>query len=79
MLLGFLGTYALIDFIKSRNAKDTGDAHGGSSGMTELSLKVQNINIPPAIRFDEDYVPGGRKISGVIVAMGGVVVGLWQP
>ena len=76
VLLGFLGTYALIDFIKSRNAKDTGDAHGGSSGMTELSLKVQNINIPPAIRFDEDYVPGGRKISGVIVAMGGVVVGL---
>ncbi|HBR21840.1 MAG TPA: hypothetical protein DD713_04635, partial [Nitrospiraceae bacterium] len=53
------------------------DAHGGSStGMTGLSLKVQNVNIPPAIRFDEDYVPGGRKISGVIVALGGVVVGL---
>ncbi len=76
ILLGFLGIYALIDFLKSRNAKDTGDAHGGSAGMTDLALKVQNVNIPPAIRFDEDYVPGGRKISGVIVAMGGVVVGL---
>jgi len=76
ILLGFLGVYALIDFLKSRNAKDTGDAHGGSAGMTDLALKVQNVNIPPAIRFDEDYVPGGRKISGVIVAMGGVVVGL---
>jgi uncharacterized membrane protein YfcA len=76
VLLGFLGVYALIDFLKSRNAKDSGDAHGGSSGMTDLALKVQNVNIPPAIRFDEDYVPGGRKISGVIVAMGGVVVGL---
>jgi uncharacterized membrane protein YfcA len=76
VLLGFLGVYALIDFLKSRNAKDSGDAHGGSAGMTDLALKVQNVNVPPAIRFDEDYVPGGRKISGVIVAMGGVVVGL---
>ena len=76
ILLGFLGFYALADFLKSRKGKDTGDAHGGSSGMTELSKKVQNINIPPAICFDEDYCKGGRKISGVIVALGGVVVGV---
>ncbi|MBI5409083.1 MAG: sulfite exporter TauE/SafE family protein [Nitrospirae bacterium] len=76
VLLGFLGFYALADFLKSRKSHDTGDAHGGSAGMTNLSVKVQNVNIPPAIRFDEDYVPGGRKISGVIVAMGGVIVGL---
>ena len=78
VLLGFLGFYALIDFMKSRRSKDTGgDAHGGSSsaGLTDLAVKVQGINIPPAIRFDEDYVPGGRKISGVIVALGGVAVG----
>jgi len=79
VLLGFLGFYALIDFIKSRKGTaDSGShgAHGGPSGMTPLAVKVQNVNIPPAIRFDEDYVPGGRKISGVIVAMGGVIVGL---
>ncbi|RJQ16708.1 MAG: sulfite exporter TauE/SafE family protein [Nitrospiraceae bacterium] len=76
VLLGFLGFYALADFLKSRKSHDTGDAHGGGSGMTNLALKVQNVNIPPAIRFDEDFVPGGRKISGVIVALGGVVVGL---
>ena len=77
VLLGFLGFYALADFLKSRKSGDAGDAHGGSSsGINELSRKVQDVNIPPAIRFDEDYVPGGRKISGVIVAMGGVVVGL---
>lgn len=75
VLLGFLGTYALIDFIKASRSKDTGDAHGGSSGLTSLAKKVQAINIPPAIRFDEDFEEGGRKISGVIVAMGGVVVG----
>jgi len=77
VLLGFLGFYALADFLKSRKSKDTGDAHGGSSaGLNELSKKVQSINIPPAICFDEDYCKGGRKISGVIVAAGGVIVGL---
>src|SRR5512143_1873872 len=76
VLLGFLGFYALADFLKSRKGKDTGDAHGGSSGMTELSKKVQAINIPPAICFDEDYCQGGKKISGIIVALGGVVVGV---
>ncbi len=79
LLLGFLGFYALAYFIKSsKNTASSGshDAHGGPSGMTPLAIKVQNVKIPPAIRFDEDYVPGGRKISGVIVAMGGVVVGL---
>ena len=76
VLLGFLGIYALIDFLKSRKAKDTGDAHGGSSGMTGLAKTVQNMKIVPMISFDEDFVPGGKKISGVIVALGGVVVGI---
>ncbi len=76
ILLGFLGFYALADFLKSRKGKDTGDAHGGSSGMNELSKKVQAINIPPAICFDEDYCQGGRKISGVVVALGGLIVGI---
>ena len=76
VLLGFLGFYALADFLKSRNKKDTGDAHGGSAGMNELSQKVQKMKIAPMITFDEDFVPGGKKISGVIVALGGVIVGL---
>lgn len=76
ILLGFLGFYALIDFLKSRKGAADIGAHSGPSGLTPLALNVQKLNIPPAIRFDEDYVQGGRKISGVIVAMGGVVVGL---
>ncbi len=76
VLLGFLGIYALADFLKSRKSKDSGDAHGGSSGMTDLALKVQAIKMPPQIAFDEDFVPGGRKISGVIVALGGMIVGI---
>lgn len=76
ILLGFLGIYALADFLKSRKARDAGDAHGGTSGMNGLSQKVQAIKMPPQICFDEDFVPGGRKISGVIVALGGVIVGI---
>lgn len=79
VLLGFLGTYAMLDFIKSsRGPAATGggghDAHGGPSGVTGTAIKLQNLNIPPMITFDEDL--GGRKISGVIVALGGVLVGM---
>ena len=79
VLLGFLGIYALMDFISSSRAQAASgggghDAHGGPSGMTGTAIKVQNLNIPPMITFDEDL--GGRKISGVVVASGGVIVGM---
>ncbi|NSW87636.1 MAG: sulfite exporter TauE/SafE family protein [Syntrophobacteraceae bacterium] len=80
ILLGFLGFYALTDFIKSTRggaAAAGGDAHGsGPSDTPSLAVKLQGMNIPPMIRFDEDFVPGGKKISGVVVAMGGIVVGI---
>lgn len=77
VLLGFLGFYALFDFLKaSRGGSGGGDAHGGPSDSTALSVKLQGLNVPPMITFDEDLVPGGRRISGWIVAAGGVVVGL---
>jgi uncharacterized protein len=78
ILLGFLGFYAMLDFIKSTRKQTGGgggghDAHGGPSGMTSLSVNLQKINIPPMITFDEDF--GGRKISWLFIAMGGVIVG----
>lgn len=78
VLLGFLGFYALFDFLRASrgSAATSQDAHGGTSGMTGLSVKMQRISVPPMITFDEDLVPGGRRISGWIVAAGGVVVGL---
>ena len=78
VLLGFLGFYALMDFIKSSKASSGGggghDAHGGPSGMTSLAVSLQKINIPPMITFDEDF--GGRKISWLFLAMGGLIVGM---
>jgi uncharacterized membrane protein YfcA len=81
ILLGFLGFYALFDFLKSSrgvpavSSQGGGhEAHGSASGMTGVALKLQNLNIPPMLTFDEDL--GGRKLSGVIVALGGLVVGI---
>ena len=76
ILLGFLGAYAMMDFLKSTRGPAGGDAHGGPSGTTDFAVKLQKMNIPPMITFDEDYVEGGKKISGVFVAMGGVIVGI---
>jgi uncharacterized membrane protein YfcA len=76
VLLGFLGVYAMMDFWKSRHGSSGGDAHGGPAGTTDFALKLQKMNIPPMITFDEDYVEGGKKISGVFVAMGGMIVGI---
>ncbi len=79
VLLGFLGTYAMLDFWNATRKKAGGDAgghdaHGGPSGMTPLAVSLQKINIPPMISFDEDF--GGRKISWLFVAIGGLIVGM---
>jgi len=79
ILLGFLGFYALIDFIRSSRgpAAAGGDAHGGpAAGTPALAARLQELNIPPMVTFDEDFVPGGKRLSGVIIALGGVVVGI---
>jgi uncharacterized protein len=79
ILLGFLGSYAMVDFIKSTRKPAAGgggghDAHGGPTGMTALSVNLQKINIPPMITFDEDF--GGRRISWLFLAIGGCIVGM---
>lgn len=83
VLLGFLGFYSLFDFLKLRKAPgDVGAHHGESahgaevaSGNVGLPAKLQAAKIPPLISFDEDLVPGGKKIPALFVALCGVVVG----
>lgn len=67
VLLGFLGFYALIDFLKLRKQADTGGhgAHGGPSSIPPLGMKVQNVKIPPMISFDEDL--GGRRFPELLL------------
>ncbi len=76
ILLGFLGFYALADFLRSRKAGGASGAHSGPEETPPLALKLQSVKIPPMITFDEHLVQGGRQISAIFVAMGGVIVGM---
>jgi uncharacterized protein len=86
VLLGFLGIYSMTDFLKLQRA---GKAHRTLSpdekkvapapptaGMTGVAQKLQSVNLPPMISFDEDLVPGGNRISAAFVVACGFVVGL---
>ncbi len=83
VLLGFLGLYSMIDFIRlSRSGADVGahageSAHGeeAASGKVGLPARLQAAKIPPQITFDEDLVPGGKKIPALFVAICGSIVG----
>ncbi len=81
LMLGFLGIYSLIDFLKARKAPGAADegAHGGKSegaDMGGLPQKLQAVKIPPIVKFDFDLVPGGRGISWVFLVLSGALVGL---
>ena len=84
-LLGFLGIYAMTDFIRlSRAGRQTkivapsgpSAAPAATAGVTGIAQKLQSVNIPPMITFDEDLVPGGNKIAGLFVAICGFIVGM---
>jgi uncharacterized membrane protein YfcA len=85
-MLGFLGLYAMTDFLRARKAigegggaHGGGDAHGGKvegADMANLPKKLQAMKIPPMVKFDFDYTPGGRGISWVFLVISGALVGL---
>jgi uncharacterized membrane protein YfcA len=87
LMLGFLGCYALLDFLGARRAeKKAADFHGAGQGahggrhegtdLGNLPRKIQAVNLPPLVRFDRDFTPGGRSISWVFLVMSGALVGL---
>jgi len=86
LMLGFLGFYALFDFLKARGAAKKTDApkgttahHGGKvegAEMGGLPRRLQSVKIPPIVRFDHDIVPGGRGISWIFLVISGAFVGL---
>jgi uncharacterized membrane protein YfcA len=78
-MLGFLCSYALLDFFRSRRpapAQKASDVAAGTAGMTNTARKLQSINFPPMITFDEGVTPGGRKISWIFLVISGFVVGM---
>jgi len=80
VLLGFLGIYSLMDFLRLRKSGIDLDVHGespqaGSEKKKSLASRLQAAKIPPMITFDENLVPGGKKIPGLFVAICGAIVG----
>jgi uncharacterized membrane protein YfcA len=87
LMLGFLGTYALIDFLRARRVtksiekmdRTDEDIHQGrdeGAGIGNLPKRLQAIKIPPMVRFDHDFTLGGRSISWVFLVLSGALVGL---
>ncbi len=79
VMLGSLGAYAMADYLRARKKPDAGgDAHGGRSegaDLGNLPRKLQSINAPPMITFDQNLVPGGRRISAWFLIASGFLVG----
>jgi uncharacterized membrane protein YfcA len=78
LMLGTLGFYALSDFLRARKRADRTqeqelDREGAALGS--LPKKLQAINVPPMVAFDQGLVPGGRRISSVFLVLSGALVG----
>ncbi len=78
IMLGFLGVYALTDFLKARKHLGADDFHGGKSegaDISSLPKKLQAIKMPPMVTFDKGLTPGGRQISAWFLILSGALVG----
>jgi uncharacterized protein len=81
LMLGLLGFYSLLDYLRARRSgagAETGGAHGGKAEGAELGnlpKKLQAVSLPPMVTFDQGLVPGGRKISWVFLVASGFLVG----
>jgi len=79
LMLGFLGFYALFDFLKARRRAGGARLEGRKSEGAELGnlpKRLQSLRIPPMVGFDHSLTPGGRRISWVFLVLSGALVGL---
>jgi uncharacterized protein len=85
LMLGFLGTYAMMDYLKARKQQQpqkvvtTEESQGRRDEGAELGNlcnRIQSVKIPPMVRFDYDFTPGGRSVSWLFLVASGAVVGL---
>ncbi|HBF42971.1 MAG TPA: hypothetical protein DDW42_04955 [Desulfobacteraceae bacterium] len=86
LMLGFLGIYAMSDFLRARKSEKNveaphgdRDAHKGKVegvALGNLPKRLQSMRIPPIIRFDADITPGGRGISWLFLVLSGMLVGM---
>lgn len=78
-MLGFLGFYALADYLRFKRGLDNVEVQEtdvAEEAIPDMGKKIQSINIPPMITFDEGITPGGRKVSWVFLVLSGALVGM---
>jgi hypothetical protein len=78
-MLGFLCSYALLDYFRSLKPappEKAADIAAGTVGMTNIARRIQSVNLPPMVTFDEGVTPGGRKISWIFLTISGFLVGM---
>jgi hypothetical protein len=75
-ILGFLSFYALTDYFKARRGEAlVKNKASRAEDVSPMGQKIQSVNIPPMLTFDEGVTPGGRKISAVFLWGSGLIVG----
>jgi len=78
IILGFLAFYAMNDYLKSRAKAVVREA--GAKKIAEeipnMGKKLQAVNVPPMLTFDEGITPGGRRISAIFLVIAGFIVGM---
>ena len=78
LMLGTLGFYALSDFLRARKRAGKTEEHEldrEGAALGSLPRKLQSIEVPPMVTFDQGLVPGGRRISSIFLILSGALVG----
>ncbi len=83
-ILGFLAFYAMNDYLRARHSekaaakKQSENPQGPAEreAIPPMGKRLQAINVPPMLTFDEGVTPGGRKISALFLVISGLIVGL---
>ncbi|HHW42589.1 TSUP family transporter [Desulfofundulus thermobenzoicus] len=73
IMLGILGAYALMDWVRAR--KSSGADASGQATITSFARWLQSLPLKPRVRFDEDMVPGGRSLAVYPIIICGFIVG----
>ena len=75
-ILGFLSFYAVMDYLKSGKPSASSSKGARSEDIPPMGARLQSINLPPMIKFDEGVTRGGRKISAIFLVLSGFIVGM---
>ena len=76
LILGFLSFYAVIDYLKSGKPDASSSKGARSEEIPPMGARLQSINLPPMLTFDEGVTRGGRRISAIFLVLSGFIVGL---